>query len=83
MTFIIMLTAAGTRGQTLSPGRAKAAPDYSKESFIIEKLLTVATFENDGTSTRSTTSVVRIQKVAAATPGFPVTSRFVQAGTST
>ncbi len=61
---VFILTAAGARGQTPSPSTVKAGADYSKESFIIEKLHTVATFENDGASSQVTTSTVRVQSQA-------------------
>jgi tetratricopeptide (TPR) repeat protein len=64
LALVIFLTAAGARGQTLAAGSAKADSDYSKEAFIIEKLRTVATFENDGTGSRATTSAVRVQSEA-------------------
>jgi tetratricopeptide (TPR) repeat protein len=57
----MLLTAAVARGQTPAPGGARTGPDYSKEAFIIEKLRTVASFENDGTSSRDTICAVRIQ----------------------
>src|SRR5208337_1974281 len=64
MALVIFLAAAGARGQTPSAGGTKTGPDYSKEAFIIEKLRTVATFESDGTSSRTTTSEVRVQSEA-------------------
>ena len=61
MSFFLLLATAGALGQTTSAsGGASSNSDYSKEAFVIEKLRTVATFENDGTSSRTTTSAVRI-----------------------
>lgn len=39
-------------------------PDYSKEGYVIEQYRTSVTFENDGTSTRSNQSRVRVQSDA-------------------
>jgi tetratricopeptide (TPR) repeat protein len=64
LAMVIFLTAAGARGQAPAAGGAKADSDYSKEAFIIEKLRTVATFENDGTGSRATSSTVRVQSQA-------------------
>jgi hypothetical protein len=41
-----------------------AKPDYSKEALVIEKDVSKITFENDGTSTRESTSRIRIQSDA-------------------
>jgi len=66
MAVIVFLAAAGARGQAPSAGGAKidSPPDYSKEAFIIAKARTVASFENDGTSSRAITSEVRVQSEA-------------------
>ncbi len=43
----------------------KAAPaDYSQEPFVVEKYVTTARFENDGTSERAITARVRVQSDA-------------------
>src|ERR1039458_9896871 len=60
----VLLPASGAHGQAPAAVVAKPAADYSKEAFIVEKLRTVATFENDGTSTRTTTSAIRVQSEA-------------------
>jgi len=83
---VFILTAAGVSGQTPSPGTVKAGADYSKESFIIERLLTVSTFENDGTSSRTTTSAVRVQSEAGVqhwgvlSVGYSTTNEQVEIG---
>ena len=41
-----------------------AKPDYSKEAVVIEKDVSKIIFENDGTSTRESTSRIRIQSDA-------------------
>jgi tetratricopeptide (TPR) repeat protein/transglutaminase-like putative cysteine protease len=66
IAFFIFLAAAGALGQASSPGNTKTdtTADYSKEAFIIEKLRTVVSFENDGTSRLATTSAVRVQSQA-------------------
>ena len=64
MAVVFFLAAAGARGQTPSPGSAKTNSDYSKEAVLIEKSRTVVTFENDGTSSRVTSGVVRMQSEA-------------------
>ena len=64
MAIVVFLAAAGARGQTPSTGAAKTDSDYSKEAFIIQQVRTVASFENDGTSSRSVTSEVRVQSEA-------------------
>jgi tetratricopeptide (TPR) repeat protein len=66
MAVVVFLAAAGARGQTPSAGAAKIdlIPDYSKEAFIIEKLRTVVSFENNGTSSRAVTGEVRVQSEA-------------------
>lgn len=70
MTLVISLIAASAFGQAPSrgpkPAPAKAVPasDYSKEPYIIEKLRTVASFENDGSGSRAVTGVVRVQSEA-------------------
>ncbi len=62
---IIFLAAANVPGQAPAVNvKPNPTPDYSKEAFIIEKLRTVATFENDGTSSQATTSAVRVQSQA-------------------
>jgi len=43
---------------------AAAAPDYSKEPFVIERISTRLVFANDGTYTSDTTAQVRIQSQA-------------------
>jgi len=57
----MLLISGAAQGQNAAPSGAKTSPDYSKEAFIIEKLRTVASFENDGTSSRTTICAVRIQ----------------------
>lgn len=62
-TAILFVNAGKTPGQTPtdhSTGISSAA----KEAFLIEKLSTVMMFENDGTSTRTTSSTVRVQSEA-------------------
>jgi tetratricopeptide (TPR) repeat protein len=61
---LIFLSAAGALGQAPSAGGGKAASDYSKEAYVVEKLRTVVIFENDGTSSRTTTCAVRVQSEA-------------------
>ncbi len=50
-------------GQAAAPAAA-SSPDYSKEAFVIERDVTKFVFENDGTSTRDSTSRIRIQSDA-------------------
>ncbi|HLH34165.1 MAG TPA: DUF3857 domain-containing protein [Alloacidobacterium sp.] len=56
--------------QTSSSIQAKAStsaetkPDYSKEAVVIEKEVAKISFQNDGTSTRESTSRIRIQSDA-------------------
>jgi hypothetical protein len=64
MVVVVFLAAAGARGETPSAGAAKTDADYSKEAFLIAKVRTVASFENDGTSSRAVTSEVRVQSEA-------------------
>ena len=66
IALVILLTAAGVPGQAPSAGGAKPnpTPDYSKEAFSIEKLRTVARFENDGTSSRTVMGEVRVRSEA-------------------
>jgi tetratricopeptide (TPR) repeat protein len=64
MALSIFLAGADARAQAPPAGGPKAGSDYSKEAFVIEKLHTVASFENDGTSNRTTTSAVRVQSEA-------------------
>ena len=61
---MIFLAVIGGRAQAPSGDVIKTGADYSKEAFIVEMLRTVATFENDGTSTRTTQGAVRIQSEA-------------------
>src|ERR1700738_90379 len=44
----------------------EAKPDYSREAFVSEQDITHIAFENDGTSTRESTSRIRIQSGAGA-----------------
>ena len=62
MAILILLLTPGVRAQ--APGTTQAASDYSKEAFVVEKLNVVTRFESDGTSTRTTTSVIRVQSEA-------------------
>jgi tetratricopeptide (TPR) repeat protein len=62
--FAIFVTVASASGQTPSTGKPNTETDDSKEAFIIEKLRTAASFENDGASSRTTTSEVRVQSEA-------------------
>ncbi len=41
------------------------APDYSKESFVIERLVNKAVFENDGTYSKEEAARIKIQSQAA------------------
>ncbi len=61
---LLILYAVMARGQTPFAPAAQPASDYSKEAFVVESLITKATFENDGTSSRTTTSKVRVQSEA-------------------
>ena len=61
---MIVLAVIGGRAQARSGNVTETGADYSKEAFIVEMLQTVATFENDGTSTRTTQGAVRIQSEA-------------------
>lgn len=40
------------------------SPDYSKEAFVFQKIITEVIFANDGTSTSDTTAEIRIQSQA-------------------
>lgn len=66
IAIFIFLAAAGALGQTPTASNAKtdSTADYSKEAFVIEKLRTVVSFENDGASRLATTSAVRVQSQA-------------------
>ncbi len=61
IAFYAFLHVASVRGQVPGPGSTKTASDYSKEAYVVEKYRTVASFENDGTSTRTIIGEVRIQ----------------------
>lgn len=54
---------SGSTQRKASPS-AETKPDYSKEALVIEKDVSKVTFENDGTSTRESTSHIRIQSDA-------------------
>jgi tetratricopeptide (TPR) repeat protein len=43
---------------------AEAAPDYSKESFVVEKMRTAYRFESDGTGKRELTARIKVQSEA-------------------
>ena len=62
LALLILFLTPGVRAQV--PNSNKVGSDYSKEAFVVEKLSTVAKFEGDGTSTRTTTSVIRMQSEA-------------------
>jgi tetratricopeptide (TPR) repeat protein len=47
-----------------SPAVLAASPDYSKEAFVFQKLITKVAFANDGTFTSDTMAEVRIQSQA-------------------
>jgi tetratricopeptide (TPR) repeat protein len=47
-----------------SPSQTKVTPDYSREAFVSEEDVTRIAFENDGTSTRESTTRIRIQSGA-------------------
>src|ERR1700676_709175 len=43
---------------------SKSAPDYSKEAFVIQRILNKLKFENDGTFALETAIQVRVQSAA-------------------
>ena len=49
---------------SLPQGAPKAAPDYSKEPFVIERYITTIRFESDGTGERDLSARVRVQTEA-------------------
>jgi hypothetical protein len=55
-------TSGSTQGKASASAETK--PDYSKEALVIEKDISKIKFENDGTSTRESTSRIRIQSDA-------------------
>lgn len=58
----LALPMLGEQGQSASA--AKAAPDYSQESVVVEQLSTKIVFEADGTSKQESTSRIRMQSNA-------------------
>ena len=60
---LITLTVALT-AQAQAPAKPATSPGYPKEANVIETDTTKVTFENDGTSTRESTSRIRVQSDA-------------------
>jgi tetratricopeptide (TPR) repeat protein len=86
IALVALLAVPGARGQAVPGGLPEAGGDYSQEAFVLEKFRTVATFENDGTSTRTTTGAVRIQSEAGVqhwgvlSAGYSTTTERVEIG---
>ena len=62
---LFLCTGGGPSATGKSRGADDKAPDYSKEAFIIERLLDKAVFENDGTYSTEETARAKIQSQAA------------------
>ena len=58
---VAALAPAQTHSSAVPGSAAKAAPDYSKEAYVIERLATEAVFQSDGTGRREQTLSVRVQ----------------------
>jgi hypothetical protein len=61
--FAIFLTFAISAGAQ-PPAKSAATPDYTKEASVVELYSSKVTFENDGTSTRESTTRIRLQSDA-------------------
>jgi tetratricopeptide (TPR) repeat protein len=59
-TFLTFATSAVAQ----PPSKPASPPDYTKEAAVVELYSTKATFENDGTGTRESTTRVRLQSDA-------------------
>ena len=62
---LFLCTGGGPSATGKSRGADDKAPDYSKEAFVIERLLDKAVFENDGTYSTEETARAKIQSQAA------------------
>lgn len=64
--FVLLLASGPIPGQVSAPAPkpVDSKPDYSKEAFVDEEGLASIVFDNDGTSTRETSTRVRIQSDA-------------------
>src|SRR3954470_2802591 len=58
----ILIIAMTAQGQ--APAKPATSPDYSKEATVSETDSTKVTFENDGTSTRESSTRLRVQSDA-------------------
>lgn len=66
------LFAAALTAQGQAPSKPAASPDYPKEATVIETDTTKVAFENDGTSTRESSSRIRVQSDAGVQRYVPV-----------
>lgn len=69
--FVLSAAAGNAQSPASPPGQGKTSPavslplpDYSKEAFVFQKILTKVSFANDGTSVSDTAAEVRIQSQA-------------------
>jgi tetratricopeptide (TPR) repeat protein len=62
---LFLCTGRGSSATGKPRGADDKAPDYSKEAFVIERLLDKAVFENDGTYSTEETARIKIQSQAA------------------
>src|ERR1700730_15614800 len=62
---LFMCTGGGPSATGKPRGADDKAPDYSKEAFVIERLMDKAVFENDGTYSTEENARAKIQSQAA------------------
>jgi len=80
LALLLVLPIAPVRAQSPAAGSpsAKPHPDPEKEAFILDRLITKVNFESDGSGSRETTVVYRVQSQAGvqglAVLAFPYTS---------
>jgi tetratricopeptide (TPR) repeat protein/transglutaminase-like putative cysteine protease len=64
MVFLLILALPRSVGSQTAPSAPDSKPDYSQESYVIERLSQKVEFQNDGTSSSQTTLRAKVQSDA-------------------